>query len=255
MRAVLFVVVTTACSFHQNETTDAATGQRGGDAQASDAPRDAPAMEPDAAPPAIVFVQGSDDVPSSSSSAQATFAAQTAGDLNLVVVSWIGPATLSTIADTDDNTYVEVGSGFVNADGWTELAYYATDIHGGTSPNKVDVDLADTAGTDNVELRVMEYRGLATTAPVDVISFGTGTGSAVTSGAATTKHAHDLVVGADFLGAGVAAVGPGFTTQVDAFGNTVEGMVVTDVGTYNASLTQNMDDEWVMLMIALAGAP
>ncbi len=32
-------------------------------------------------------------------------------------------------------------------------------------------------------------------------------------------------------------------------------MVVNDVGSYDATLTQNQRDEWVMLLVALEGAP
>ncbi len=239
-----------ACSFRPGGATSGATSPDGGHA---DGAVDA-MVSPDAPPPAIAFVQGSGDVPDSDSFTSATFAPQTKGDLNLVVVSWIGTAT-ATASDTDGNTYTLVGSGFSNADDWTELAFYATDIRGGSAANTVSVQLANVNNLDNLELRLLEYTGLATSDPVDATAWGTGTGMAVASGAAATTHARDVIVGVDFLGAGIAALGSGFTTRVDTFGNTAFDMVVGDAGSYDATLTQNKNDEWVMLLIALEGAP
>ncbi len=112
MRSGLAVAsICSACSFHASDAgTDAPATQPDG-AHVVDA-----MLSPDAPPPAIAFVQGSGDVPASSSFTSATFAPQTKGDLNLVLVSWIGTATAHTATDTDGNTcYTLVGSGFTTA--------------------------------------------------------------------------------------------------------------------------------------------
>lgn len=181
---------------------------------------------------------------SNSSVAVAYPGAQTAGDLNIVVVGW-GDTTssISSITDNRGNTYTRA-VGPTGTTGLQQSLYYAKNIIGGS--NKVTVTFNQAAAFPDV--RILEYRGLSTTSPLDVTRAGTGTGTAANSGSATTTSSSELIFGAGTTGTAFSAAGSGFTSRmINIYGNIAEDKIVTSSGTYNATATTSSSN-WVMQM-------
>ncbi len=106
------------------------------------------------------------------------------------------------------------------------------------------------------DVRIVEYSGISTSAPLDVAVGASGSGTAVSSGAVTTSNANDLLVGANFIGAGFGAVGTGYTKRLltTPDGDLVEDQVVAATGSYSASSTQTPTSWWVMQLAAFRAA-
>jgi glycosyl hydrolase family 16/IPT/TIG domain-containing protein len=193
------------------------------------------------------FVQVKSAVTTSGSSVAATYpAAQTAGNLNVVAVMW-GDVTsaVSSVTDTRGNTYT-LAVGPTRANGLTSAIYYAKNIAAGS--NTVTVSFNQSAGWPNIN--VMEYSGLDTTNPLDVVSTASGSGTTANSGSATTTVANELIVGAGNPVTTFTAAGTGFTNRIiNSFGGISEDKIVTSAGSYNATATLTSGG-WVMQMAA-----
>src|SRR6201999_1002859 len=117
-------------------------------------------------------------------------AAQTAGDLNVVVVGWNDTkSTVQSVKDSAGNTY-SLAIGPTVGSGLQQSIYYAAGIVGGN--NTVTVTFSQAASFPDV--RILEYRGLTT---LDVTAGASGSSTAANSGAATTTNANELIFGAD----------------------------------------------------------
>jgi len=112
--------------------------------------------------------------------------AQTAGNMNLVVVGWNDTtSTVSSVSDSRGNTYTQAGT-TVTGTGLRQAIYYARNIVGGS--NTVTVGFNQAAAFADV--RILEYSGLDPTSPLDVTAGAAGTSSSPNSGAATTTAAN-----------------------------------------------------------------
>ncbi|HMH08183.1 MAG TPA: hypothetical protein VK579_16025, partial [Terriglobales bacterium] len=142
----------------------------------------------------ITFVQQSYTTsnPSGSSLRVAYPAAQTAGNLNLVVVGWNDTTSLvSSVTDSKGNTYTRA-IGPTAGTALTQSIYYAKNIAAGS--NTVTVTFNKTAAYPDV--RVLEYRGADTANPLDVTVAAVGTGLTANSGLAKTTSLNELIFGA-----------------------------------------------------------
>jgi hypothetical protein len=178
-------------------------------------------------------------------------AAQTAGNLNIVVVGWNDTtSTVSSITDTRGNTYTRA-VGPTAGSALTETIYYAKNIAAGS--NTVTVTFSKTAAYPDV--RVLEYSGADTTNPLDVTAAAVGTGTTGNSGAATTTSANELVFGAGMTFDIYNAAGSGFTNRVITnFGDIAEDKSVTATGTYGATAPMRSSAAWVMQMATFRAA-
>ena len=174
-----------------------------------------------------------------------TFAAQTAGDLNVVAVTWGDTtSTVSSVTDSKGNIYA-LAVGPTKATGLTSAIYYAKNIIAGGS-NTVTVKFNQTAGWPNVN--VLEYSGLDTVNPLDVKAAAIGTGTTANSGSATTTSANELIVGAGNPTSVFTAAGSGFSNRIiNSFGGISEDKIVSSPGSYNATATLTSGG-WVMQM-------
>jgi len=110
--------------------------------------------------------------PSGSTLAAAYPAAQTAGNLNIVVVGWNDTtAAVSSVTDSRGNTYTRA-IGPTTGTALSQSIYYAKNIIAGS--NTVTVVFNQTAAYPDV--RVLEYSGADTTNPLDVTAGASGTG-------------------------------------------------------------------------------
>ena len=131
-------------------------------------------------------------------------AAQTSGDLNVVVVGWNDTtATVQSVKDSAGNTY-SLAIGPTSGTALRQSIYYAANIAGGS--NTVTVTFSQAAAFPDV--RILEYRGVTA---LDVTAGASGNSASASSGAATTTSANELIFGADMVATTTAAAGSGFT--------------------------------------------
>jgi len=190
--------------------------------------------------------------PSGSTLAVAYPAAQTAGNLNIVVVGWNDTtAAVSSVTDSRGNTYTRA-VGPTTGTALSQSIYYAKNIIAGS--NTVTVVFNQTAAYPDV--RVLEYSGADTTNPLDVTAGASGTGLTGNSGSATTTSANELVFGAGMTFDIYNAAGSGYTNRVITnFGDIAEDKSVTSTGSYNATAAMRASAAWVMQMATFKAAP
>ena len=210
----------------------------------------------------IAFVQLAYATPQSPQLAvPVTFAsAQTAGNLNVVVVGWNDTtAAVSSVTDSVGNVYtLAVGPtknpGSTGTFSLTQSIYYAQNIVGAAaSTNTVTVRF--TVAAIYADIRILEYRGLDQVNPVDVTAAAIGTTSASNSGAATTTNNSDLIFGANTVYTGNAAPSVGFTSRIITVPDhdIAEDRIVATAGSYSASAPLTSSGPWVMQMVAFRG--
>ncbi len=195
------------------------------------------------------FVQVKSATPQTASGSVAVTypAAQTAGNLNVVVVGWNDTAsTVSMVSDSLGNNYV-LAIGPTSGMGLRQSIYYAAGIKAGS--NTVTVRFNQAA--IYVDVRVLEYSGLDPANPLDVKAGAAGSGTTASSGAATTTSANDMIFGAGMTTAQFTAAGAGFVSRIitspDA--DIAEDRSVNTTGSYSAT-APNSSGSWVMQMVA-----
>jgi chitodextrinase len=181
--------------------------------------------------------------------------AQTAGNLNVVVVGWNdSTAVVSSVTDSKGNVYVPaVGPTSVTGK-LSQSIYYAKNI-AAAAANANTVTVKFNVAAQFADIRVLEYSGLDTANPVDVIAAGSGTGTTASTPAVATTNANDLLFGAATVTSRNTGPGTGFTNRVitspDA--DIAEDRIVTAVGSYSASAPMT-SGSWVMQMVAFKAA-
>jgi len=182
--------------------------------------------------------------------------AQTAGNLNVVVVGWSdATSAISSVTDNKGNVYALAVGPTQNAGGVTQAIYYAKNIvSAAAGANTVTVRFNTTASFPDI--RIMEYSGLDLNNPLDGVSGAVGTTSTMDSGAVVTTNGNDLLVGANTVLTRVNSAGTGYTNRVITYpdGDLVEDEIATGVGTYHATSTLADPGAWVMQVVALKAA-
>ena len=131
----------------------------------------------------------------------------------------------------------------------SQSIYYVPNIKGGA--NTVTVQFNQSAASPDI--RILEYSGLATSAPLDVTATATGSSTAANSGSASTTSAGELIFGANTVYTGTRSAGTGFTSRtITSDGDIAEDEDVSASGSYSASATLSSAGNWVMQM---AGGP
>jgi IPT/TIG domain len=177
---------------------------------------------------------------------------QTAGNLNVVVIGWGNTtSTVQSVTDTAGNTYTPALSPTVGGT-VSQTIYYSKNINPAVA-NTVTVTFGTPAASPDV--RIVEYSGLDTVAPLDDASGDFGTGTALAAGPITTTATGDLVIGSSTVGSIVSAAGAMFTTvTATPNGLSVEHLVGPAAGTVNPSATQQSSANWVMQSVAFRQA-
>src|SRR5262245_49394758 len=147
-------------------------------------------LQPVAAQAAIAFVQVNSATPQTNSTTVAIpfTAAQTAGNLNVVVVGWNdATAQVQSVVDSRGNVYLRAVGPTVMTGAATQSIYYAANIAAApANGNTVTVTFSQAAAFADV--RIAEYSGVSTVNPVDVTAAATGTSATSNSGAVTTTN-------------------------------------------------------------------
>ena len=179
--------------------------------------------------------------------------AQNAGDLNVVVVGWNdASASVRSVSDSRGNTY-QLATGPLKGTALTQSIYYSKNIKGGG--NTVIVTFNQSATFPDV--RILEYKGLSTTAPLDVSAGAhgkSGANTSVSSGPASTNSGNELIIGAGITSGGFSKAGSSFASEViTRDGDIAENELVSSKGSYaaTASLGNWGTQNWVMQMVAL----
>ena len=194
---------------------------------------------------AISFTQVASATPqSATATVPVTFpAAQTAGDLNVVVVGWNDTtSTVQSVKDSAGNTY-KLAVGPTSGSGLQQSIYYAANILAGS--NTVTVTFSQAAAFPDI--RILEYQGVTT---LDVTAGASGSSAAASSGTATTTVANELIFGADIVATLTTAAGTGFTSRIITTpnGDIAEDKLVTTAGSNSATATLSASGPWVMQM-------
>jgi hypothetical protein len=170
-------------------------------------------------------------------------AAQTLGDLNVVVVGWNDTtSTVQSVRDSAGNTY-SLAIAPTSGTGLRQTIYYAANIAGGS--NTVTVTFSQAAAYPDV--RILEYRGVTT---LDVTAGASGSSTSANSGSATTTSANELIFGANTVATTNGTAGSGFTARIitSPDGDIAEDKVVTTAGSNSATATLTAAGPWVMQM-------
>ncbi|WP_353063329.1 choice-of-anchor D domain-containing protein [Tunturibacter psychrotolerans] len=172
-------------------------------------------------------------------------AAQTVGDLNVVVVGWNDTtSTVQSVKDSAGNVY-SLAIGPTSGTALRQSIYYAANI-AGVSSNTVTVTFSQAAAYPDV--RILEYRGVTA---VDVTAGASGSSTSANSGAATTRSPNELVFGANTVATATNAAGSGFTSRVITTpdGDIAEDKIVTTAGSNSTKATLASSGPWVMQMV------
>jgi len=215
-------------------------------------------LRPVSAQATIAFVQVNSATPQVNSTTVVVpyTSAQTAGDLNVVVVGWNDAvAQVQSVADSLGNVYQRAVGPTVRAGAATQSIYYAANIAAAAAGvNAVTVTFSQPAAF--ADIRIAEYRGVATVNPVDVAVGAQGSSTLTNSGSITTTNANDLLVGANLVQEVTTGAGASFTNRVitSPDGDILEDRVVTATGSYSATAPMAPSGWWVMQMVAFRAA-
>ena len=112
------------------------------------------------------------------------------------------------VSDTSGNAYTRAVGPTVQPGIQSQVIYYAANIAGAPA-NTNTVTVSFNVAVSYPDVRTVQYRGVATANPLDVVASKTGTGSSSTSGAVATTNANDLLVGANYVRSHTKAPGSG----------------------------------------------
>jgi hypothetical protein len=109
------------------------------------------------------YVQGAAQVPTAGQTVAVTYtAAQTTGDLNVVAIGWNdSTSSVSSVTDTNHNTYLVAAGPTTNSGNGTQVIYYAQNIASAAAgANTVTVTFSNSVAYPDV--RAVESNGIAT---------------------------------------------------------------------------------------------
>src|SRR6266542_2916444 len=204
----------------------------------------------------IVFVQGNYAVPQSPQAivTVAFPAAQTAGNLNVVVIGWKdSKASITSVTDTKGNAYALAVGPTVRSAKATQAIYFAKNIFGAAT-NTVTVRF--TVAAAYPDIRILEYGGLDPTNPLDATAAASGSSKTSSSGSLKTSASNVLLVAGNLVATLTSGPGPGFTSRMitSPDGDIVEDRTVSTAGTYSATAPLTASGFWVMQLVAFKAA-
>jgi hypothetical protein len=181
-------------------------------------------------------------------------AAQTAGNLNIVVVGWSDTAaTVLSVTDSAGNVYT-LAIGPTTGTGLSQSIYFAANIKGGS--NTVTVTFNQAAKTPDI--RILEYAGVAGEGALDQTAGASGKSATSQCGPVTTTAANELIFAANTVATGTKAAGPGYTSRIitAAPGQDIaEDQMGSSIGSFNATAPLRVSGNWVMQMVTFRAGP
>jgi hypothetical protein len=243
---VAWLVIVAGCGFNPAAVGGSVTI----DAPAADDAPDAPHVFHDAPPDAqnaVGWVQGTSSTGTTGTSTSLAFAqAQQAGDLDVVVVSWGATSThVASVTDTFGETFTRIGVAY-NTGTRSQAFYYAPSIVAGANTIAVAFD----ASADQPELRIAEYAGVVTAAPVEHYTEVSDTGQSMTATLLATANPHDLLVAADTVDSTTDQTDATYTLRLTEQGDVLVDRIVTSAGQYSVSAHQTSSVGFVIHVVA-----
>jgi len=206
----------------------------------------------------VAFVQVNYATPQSSvATVSVPFkAAQSAGNLNVVVVGWNDTTSrVSSVTDTKGNAYqLAVGPAAVPG-ALTQSIYYAKNIVAAAAGENT-VMVSFTAAALYPDVRVLEYGGLDPLSPVDVTASATGSTTTSSTPPVATTTSPDLLFAANTVATWTTGAGSGWTNRIITApdGDIAEDRIVSTAGSYGSSAPLGGSGPWVMQMVAFKQA-
>jgi hypothetical protein len=202
--------------------------------------------------PGPTFVQAAYATPQTSETVvAATFAdPETAGDANIVAIGWNDvSASIASVVDDAGNVY-HPAVATARGNGLSQAIYYAGNVAAATT---VTVTFDQPAVF--VDLRVAEYGGLRTSAPFDVGTSASGTGTNAVTSNVTTSTANELLFAAGMTSATFSAPGAGFTSRLitSPDGDLLEDALAASAGSHSAAATLS-SGTWLLQLAAFKPA-
>jgi hypothetical protein len=201
----------------------------------------------------ISYVQGTYATPQTPQSRVNVIftAAQTAGDLNVVVVGWNdSTAAVSAVTDSSANTYTRAVGPTVSGS-LSQSIYYAKNIMAAVAGANI-VTVTFSVAAVSPDIRILEYSGADPNSPVDVTAANTGSNATSSSGSVTTTNPTDLLFGANIVLTMTSGPGAGFTSRLLTVpdGDIAEDQMVSAAGSYSATAPVNPSGQWIMQLVA-----
>jgi len=205
----------------------------------------------------ILFVQTNSASPQATQTpVTVTYAgAQTAGNLNVVIVSWNdSTATISSVTDSIGNAYAVAAAPIVQAGTASQAIYYAKNIAAAAAgANTVTVNF--NVAARHPDIRIAEYSGVDPLNPLDASLGAQGNSATSDSGPVATANANDILIGANVVQSTTTAPGTGYTSRgITVDGDILEDQVVSATGGYNASAVLDTVQLWIMQIAAFRAA-
>jgi len=205
----------------------------------------------------IVFVQTNSSSPQATQTPVAVTytGAQTAGNLNVVIVSWNdSTATISSVTDSIGNTYAVAAAPVVQTGTASQAIYYAKNIAAAAAgANTVTVNF--NVAARHPDIRIAEYSGVDPLNPLDASVGAQGNTATSDSGPVATTNANDLLIGANVVQSTSTGPGTGYTSRgITVDGDILEDQVVSATGSYSATATLDKVQLWIMQMAAFRAA-
>jgi len=167
---------------------------------------------------------------------------------NLILVGFdFNAGAVSSVTDSQGNTFTRVGSQLTSPGGAFSGVYYAKNIKGGADT----VTITLSATSSYILSYLAEYTGVDQTNPIDVQAGATGSSATVSSGGATTKYTGDVIYGYCW-GDGACAAGSGFAARSTYDNNVAEDVTAGSPASHIATGTATSG--WTMQMVALKPA-
>jgi hypothetical protein len=190
----------------------------------------------------------------SATSCAVSLANTNAGDLIVLGLFVLDSTSVSSVADMQGNQYTPIGSPQTwSPFNFVERLYYAKNIKGGA-----DTATVTLSGSKYMEVRLYEYSGLDTSAPLDAVATTqTSTSSTGVSGTVTTTNAHDLLFGFFHSdGSATNTAGPGFAARIFSIDGYPlgEDQNVTIAGSYSATMSFSSTADYVGFLVAFKAA-
>jgi Galactose oxidase-like, Early set domain/Concanavalin A-like lectin/glucanases superfamily/Bacterial Ig domain/Glucodextranase, domain B/Kelch motif len=209
-------------------------------------------------PAPINFIQGNYSVPQTP---QATVtvaypAAQSTGNLNVVVVGWNdAKATVTSVTDSKGNSYARAVGPTVRVNQATQSIYFAQNIAAAAANSNI-VTVRFNVAAAYPDIRILEYSGLDPVSPLVGGVGSSGSSTTTNSGSLTTTVPNVLLVAANVVAKSTTGPGAGFISRMITNPNNdiVEDRIVTTTGTYSGTAPQSPSGYWVMQMVAFKAA-
>ena len=168
-----------------------------------------------------------------------------AGNLIVVSVFWDNTSSVS-VADSRGNTYASGGARRTWGSTRSAQVFYARNVAAGT--NTVTATFSKAIRV-SATVHVHEYSGVDRAAAADATAGGVGSGTALSSGTATTTSAGDLLFATGASTGTVTQPGAGWTARSTASGDLTADRLAVAAGPYSATATAT-SGSWVMQLVA-----